>query len=126
MPSDDDRRDTLGVAVQVGDQVRITSWGGTVRLMDVGSLVTVTGFTRYGNLRHDTEVARGAVIPVKQTAVARRDGKVGHQGNVVAPPQGPAGNGWMQGWGYVARRPQDGWLIREPEAAVQSISRLNS
>lgn len=83
-------------------------------------------------LRMAARIRRGEDLPAYRIRwvekwvrdMAEVDAVVDYKRGAYEDPQGPAGNGWMQGWGYVARRPQDGWLIREPEAAVQSISRL--
>lgn len=74
--------DALGVVVLVGDVVRVTSWGGRVRLIDVGGLATVTGFTPRGGLVHDSDdIANGQPLRPASVSVCRRDGLSGHEGN---------------------------------------------
>lgn len=78
--------DTLGVAIRVGDVVTVIGWGWNVRLIDTGRTFTVTGITWAGNLTHDTEVADGYSVHPSCVAVARRDGKPGHEGNRATCP----------------------------------------
>lgn len=75
-------KDILGVEIKVGDTVRVTSWGGRIRLVDCGSTTVVTGFTGKGYLTHnDPQVAHGRALYPHNVAVQRRDGKPGHEGN---------------------------------------------
>lgn len=79
-------RDTLGVAIRVGDTVRVTSWGAPVRLNDTNRTAGVAGFSRTGNVildDHDDPdpIARGRSVRPGYLAVARRDGQMGHEGN---------------------------------------------
>ena len=77
-------KDALGVEIQVGDTVTVVHYGYSARLMDTGRRVTVTGFTRAGNVTHDDpKVANGRALRPGCLAVARRDGEPGHEGNVV-------------------------------------------
>ena len=46
----DNPTDNFGVAIEVGDAVRILSWGAPVRLIDCGRTADVVGFTRTGNV----------------------------------------------------------------------------
>lgn len=79
--------DTLGVPVEIGDTVRVTSWGAPVRLTDTGRLATVAGFSRTGNIVLDEgtdepdPIARGRSVRPGYLAVQRRDGQPGHEGN---------------------------------------------
>lgn len=76
--------DRLDVNIEVGDTVTVIVWGGKVRLSDTGQQFTVTGFSRAGNVTHDSSVSNGAAVPPSYLAVARRDGLQGHEGNRTA------------------------------------------
>ena len=43
-------RDNFGVTIEIGDFVRVLSWGAPVRLIDCGRAAEVIGFTRTGNV----------------------------------------------------------------------------
>jgi hypothetical protein len=80
--------DCLGVEILPGDTVMVSSWGGNVRLTDVGRSAAVTGFTAAGNVRLDDArgegvgfIARGTAVRPACLIVARRDGQPGHEGN---------------------------------------------
>lgn len=79
--------DTLGVQMEVGDLVRVTSWGAPVRLNDTGRIATVAGFSRAGNVILDEgqdepdPIARGRSVRPGHLAVMRRDGRDGFEGN---------------------------------------------
>lgn len=73
--------DGLGVEILIGDIVTIIGWGWNVRLSDVGHKTTITGITWARNLQHDTDDADGYTLHPSCVAVARRDGKPGHEGN---------------------------------------------
>jgi hypothetical protein len=83
--------DTLGVQMEVGDLVRVTSWGAPVRLIDTGRIATVAGFSRTGNVVLDEgpdeqdPIARGRSVRPGHLAVMRRDGQEGFEGNAWAP-----------------------------------------
>lgn len=74
-------KDTLGVEINFGDTVRITSWGWNVRLQDVGRSFAVTGATWARNLLHGTDVADGLPVKSSCVGVVRRDGENGFEGN---------------------------------------------
>lgn len=77
--------DTLGVTIEVGDTVTVTSWGAPVRLVDTGRRALVVGFTRSGNVHllaeYSDAIANGRAVSPGMLAVARRDGQPGHEGN---------------------------------------------
>lgn len=79
--------DALGVQMEVGDTVRVTSWGAPVRLNDTGRVATVAGFSRAGNVVLDEgmgepdPIARGRSVRPGHLAVMRRDGQPGFEGN---------------------------------------------
>jgi hypothetical protein len=77
--------DNFGVAILPTDQVRITSWGGSVRLTDVSRIGTVVRRKRTGNLVLDLGAGEQVTASPGQLAVRRRDGLDGHQGNVGTP-----------------------------------------
>lgn len=75
--------DSLGVKIEQGDRILINSWGGNVRLTDVGSTGTVESFgvSRVRVVWDDlTDFPAGAIRP-DLVAVLRRDGKQGLEGN---------------------------------------------
>ena len=79
--------DTLGVEIRPGDTITVIGWGAPVRLRDCGRRATVAGFTRAGNVvlfpsrpAYDA-IAGGRAASPRMLAVARRDGKPGHEGN---------------------------------------------
>lgn len=75
--------DSLGVRIEAGDRVVVNSWGGNVRLTDVGrtGVVQVVGRVR-PVIDWDSKVdqPRGNVRP-RNLAVLRRDGAAGLEGN---------------------------------------------
>mgnify|MGYP001589110824 CR=1 FL=1 len=78
--------DCLGVRICVDDTVTVISWGAPVRLVDTGRMARVAYFTRAGNVGLDQnneldKIARGLAVNPRHLAVARRDGKPGHEGN---------------------------------------------
>jgi len=86
--------DTLGVPVLIGDTVTVTAWGDPVRLVDVGRTARVVAVNRHGRLSLDCgtdpdPIARGRAVSPGCLAVARRDGKAGHEGNAPAPVVDP-------------------------------------
>ena len=42
--------DNFGIAIEVGDVVRVLAWGAPVRLTDCGRTAVVSGFTSAGNV----------------------------------------------------------------------------
>lgn len=80
-------RDTLGVTIRRGDTVTVIAWGAPVRLIDTGRLARVVSITPRGNvILADTHnpsdpIARGRSVSPGLLAVARRDGRPGHEGN---------------------------------------------
>lgn len=76
--------DSLGVKIEEGDRVIINAWGGNVRLTDVGSRGTVTGYgrTRVYVLWDDLADFPAGAVRADLIAVLRRDGKQGLEGNV--------------------------------------------
>lgn len=75
-------RDHFGVEILPTDTLRITSWGGGVRLADVGQTATLVRVKRTGNLVVRTSYGDEITATPGQVSVARRDGLNGHQGNV--------------------------------------------
>jgi hypothetical protein len=74
--------DTLGVEILPGDTIRVVSYGWAARVADTGRTTTVTGFTRAGNITHDTPgVANGKALNPRCVGVTRRDGNPGFEGN---------------------------------------------
>lgn len=79
--------DALGATIQRGDTVTVIAWGAPVRLIDTGRRARVVNFTPAGNViladtHHPTDpIARGRAVSPGYLAVARRDGKPGHEGN---------------------------------------------
>lgn len=74
--------DTFNMEIHVGDRVRLTSYGWNARLIDVGSVVTITGATRHGTLTHDSEeVASGK--PLRGACVGILTETGGYRGNVA-------------------------------------------
>lgn len=79
--------DTHGIDIEVGDTLMITAYGWNARLIDTGRKVTVTGFTRGGNVTHDggdyglDRVANGKPLRPGCVSVMRRDGESGFEGN---------------------------------------------
>lgn len=80
-------RDGLGVVIRRGDVVTVIAWGAPVRLGDTGRQARVVSFTPAGNVAladtHYPEdpIARGRAVSPGMLAVARRDGRDGHEGN---------------------------------------------
>jgi hypothetical protein len=75
--------DSLGIRIEAGDRVMINSWGGNVRLTDVGRKGTVQVVGRVRPVitwDRAQDTPRGNVRP-RNLAVLRRDGKDGFEGN---------------------------------------------
>ena len=81
--------DALGVEIQPGDTVTVIAWGDPVRLTDTGRQARVVSFTPAGNVlladaHHPLDpIARGRAVSPGLLAVARRDGRPGHEGNRI-------------------------------------------
>lgn len=78
-----DISDSLLVTFRIGDNVMINSWGGNVRLTDVGRTGTVVGLGRVRPViawDNKTDQPRGNVRP-SMLAILRRDGATGLEGN---------------------------------------------
>lgn len=80
--------DNFGVEIVPGDTVTVIAWGAPVRLIDTGRRAKVAGLTARGNVilgaqdnDHDP-IARGLSVRPGYLAVARRDGAMGHEGNL--------------------------------------------
>lgn len=84
--------DALGVAIEVGDRVRVLAWGAPLRLTDTGRTALVEGFTSHGNVRlavspHDSDpIARGRAVSPGCLGVLDRSDKdnpvaAGYEGN---------------------------------------------
>ena len=92
--AEDGPRDNFGVSIEVGDVVRILSWGAPVRLIDCGRSAEVVGFTRTGNVVLDgapfghavDRIANGRAVRPGHLGVldrSDRDNRVaaGYEGN---------------------------------------------